>query len=242
MTHLLNHQDVVGNSRPLVSGDLMGVVVNNNDPRQWGRIQVQIPGILSATAVVVGAGTTSAKGYKQPNIQSGQPAGTGLPWLYPLMPPGTTRVDIPEVGQVVAIRMRNNNPAQGLYLGNYLTGANIPTELLENYPNSVGWKNSKGDWMRVDKKAGTWDFVHHSGFHLTVDDEGNVTATYPGNLTETIDGNVTRTIKGTLSETVDGAVSRTYEGDLTTNVTGTMVNKASVQINNTAPKIMNAGE
>lgn len=236
---MLNYQDLVQQTRPLLAGDILATVVDNNDPRQLGRIRVEIPGVMTNQLTIVSAGARVGK-YSRVQRQAGASNQTGLPWLSPDRPAGAPSLDVPEVGTVVTVRFRNNNPAEGRYVATALTQSSMPAELLQDYPNSYGWKNSRSDWFRINKHSGQWDIHHHSGFHLTIDDAGDVTITYPGNLTETVQGNVSRTVHGTISETCQSKTV-TVQGNLTTDVTGTLTNQAGTEISNTAPIISNQG-
>jgi hypothetical protein len=236
---MLNFQDLVQQTRPLLAGDVLATVVDNADPRQLGRIRVAIPGVMTDQLTVVSAGARVGK-YTRVAKQPAAAGQTGLPWIAPARPAGVASLDVPEVGTVVSVRFRNNNPAEGQYTATATTQQAMPAELLQDYPHSYGWKNNRADWFRINKQTGIWDIHHHSGFHVTVDDAGDVTVTYPGNLTETVQGNVTRTVQGTIVETCQ-TKTVTVQGDLTTSVSGTLSNQAGTEISNTAPVINNQG-
>lgn len=68
--------------------------------------------------------------------------------------------------------------------------------LKQNYPNSYGSINPIGDWYRVDIKSGKIELVHHSGTHLKIDDDGNVTIRAVGSVKWVIDGDFTLNVRG----------------------------------------------
>ena len=109
--------------------------------------------------------------------------------------------------------------------------------LKQNYPNSYGSINPLGDWYRVDLTSGKVELVHHSGTHLKIDNDGNVTLFAVGSVKWVIDGDFTLNVKGNSDFVTLGDHTNLVGGNNTTMVGGD--NKLQVAGNDstTASKI-----
>jgi len=107
--------------------------------------------------------------------------------------------------------------------------------LKQNYPYSYGVINPNGDWFRVDLLSGKIELVHHSGTHLKIDGDGNVTMKVAGSVKWVVDGDFTMNVRGnsdfiTLGNRTDivgGNKSTMVGGNNSLNVAGSDSTTAS---------------
>jgi len=173
-------------------------VVAVNDPLRLGRIQFNIPNLLTAS----------------PSM---------LPWALPHRDgPGLgsgAALDVPEVGSKVSIYFYNDDVYLPVYtvVGNFQ--GTIPPEFLgtadsfanvadpsvpSDYPAITGYKDSTGTYLKVNKKQGFAAFKHGpSGNYFVVDKNGNLA------IQTKKTGNVFLTGPGTLNINMGGPVTIT---------------------------------
>jgi len=160
-----------------------GIVIENNDPRKLRRIKVTIDSMLEGSV-------------------------DQLPWIYPRIPyflgGGANAVlfSIPEIGSEVEVTFPFEDVYFGFYTGHWAT-ASHPTDFDADYPDVYGFIDSAGNFLRINKKTGT--------FELKIN--GTATISVSGDVTLNIDGNVTFTASGDVSATVGGNASVTVTGD-----------------------------
>jgi len=162
-----------------------GKVLDNDDPKKLGRIKVEIKGLLE--------GETSS-----------------LPWIYPVIPyflggsEQSAIFSVPEVGSRVVVIFPYDSIYFGFYVGYWNTAKESNQLFSTNYPNTYGFIDSKGNYFKVDKVAGTIDVYHNSGTHVNIAADGTVNITIVANENANISGNVTVNVSGNVSVTASG--------------------------------------
>lgn len=139
------------------SGIFRGLVMDNNDPDQLGRIKVKIYPMLS-------------------DLET-----TNLPWCVPMYPiwdgsgSGTGFFAIPDIGTNVFVMFEMGDIYQPVYIGeapDRIKG--LPTERTTNYPNRKVLKTSSGIVIYVDDTEVTLNLKHPTGTIITLGTNGEV--------------------------------------------------------------------
>lgn len=163
--------------------DYLAVVVSNNDPQKLGRIKCAIAGILEGDE-------------------------ESLPWAVGMQPSGLggqsglSFFAVPEVGAQVMVRFLYGDVYAPVYVGFLQNRQTHQPDLDGVYPESYGWLDSTGTKLRVDKSEGKVEIVHGpSGSTITLDGNGNLTITNPGNLSWVVGGNGSLAFTGNLRVT-----------------------------------------
>lgn len=175
---------------------LIGIVVDNNDPQKTTqRVRVTIPGLLESE-----------------NIEE-------LPWLLPShksvygVGDNYGVVQVPRIGARVVVKFQGADLSYGVYEHDATTtNLTLPKELLENFPNRIGFSTPSGDLFYNDLTTGEVRWRHASGTSISIDGDGNVALSVAGNLTEYIHGNHARIVNGDSSEVVKGSKVQTVGG------------------------------
>lgn len=168
----------------------LGWVVYNNDPEKLGRLKVRIAP------------------YSELSTED-------LPWVYPKL--GTHGnsaeyggLNVPEVGSQVRVDFPSRDLTAPYYSGAELNSVNRTTFFDEDYPNTYGWKDSVGNFVKINKERGTAHFQHFTSTNLQIAPEGSLKIGLSNGAFFTFDNNNNFEINiGTLdvSGTVDGSLS-----------------------------------
>lgn len=152
-------------TKEVASMSFLGVVEDNNDPEKLCRVRVRISPYDDFTT-------------------------EDLPWASPIL--GTHGnssfsggFNIPEIGSQVRVYFPSKDLTAPYYTGAELNANNRVTLFDENYPNVYGYKDSRGNFYKVDKEAGTAHFQHESTSNVQVTPDGSVNVTLRGGPTAT---------------------------------------------------------
>ena len=147
-------------TKEIASMSFLGVVEDNNDPDKLCRIKVRISPYDDFTT-------------------------EDLPWASPIL--GTHGnsssnggFNIPEIGSQVRIYFPSKDLTAPYYTGAELNESNRITLFDENYPNVYGYKDSRGNFYKVDKEAGTAHFQHESTSNMQVTPDGSINVSLRG--------------------------------------------------------------
>lgn len=210
----LQDQDPEADS--LVGKDLLGVVVDNNDPLRLERVRCTINGLFSGTPDQLPWIAPKRLGL-YPNSKTGSWGTFALP---------------PAVGTELLITFQGGNPLYPNYEAYPVQQGERPSLGTTNYLFRYGHVDPDGTTFFVDTKPGAnpkMDFVHTTGLRITISDTGKLTILAPtgvdvavtGNANVTATGNATLHADGTA--TVSGAnVNISSTGNV--NITGAHVN------------------
>ena len=132
----------------------IGNVVDNNDPKKLGRIKVQI----------------SVYADLKPEA---------IPWASPLLAShGNSQeyggINIPEIGSQVRITFPSKDLTAPYYSGAELNETTRTTFFDDDYPHTYGYKDSVGNFVRVNKEKGTAQVQHSSTTNMQVAPDGSV--------------------------------------------------------------------
>ena len=190
--------------------EYIGDVEDNNDPKKLGRLRVRI-------AI-----------YE--DIKTEQ-----LPWCFPSLSTflGNSRDSIdfgvPEIGSQVKVYFPTQDIYHPFYKGADLTEDNKCSFFDEDYPNSYGWKDSVGNFFRVNKTQKTMQVQHSSSSNMLIEEDGKITVTQSNGSYFVMDkdGNVTTHCKNLINEVEEKITMTCTELDIT----------ASAVINMSAPEV-----
>lgn len=138
-----------------------GKVVNNQDPLQIGRVQVNIPGLIEGTL--------------------GSDGTWNLPWTYqksPAMLGGngfSSSFAVPENGSEVFVEFPYGDVYSGFYSYYLQSSATHQGTFNEDYPNSYGFVDSTGNSLKINKAKQFLQFIHSSGAQFGMDLNGVIT-------------------------------------------------------------------
>jgi hypothetical protein len=160
----------------LGKGIKVGTVVDNKDPKQWGRVRVRVAQVFEGIA------------------------NEHLPWALPSLahPGGASaahgRFEVPEIGAKVLVEFQNESVLHPMYKGYFIDDGTILQEAKPNYPDRSVTLWPSGSMIIIDKK--TQDvFVRNEGdlhFYVT----GDAYIKVDGNLTQHVGGNRYTSVAG----------------------------------------------
>ena len=132
----------------------IGNVVDNNDPKKLGRVRVQIPL------------------YAELKVES-------IPWAAPLLAShGNSQeyggLNVPELGSQVRVTFPSRDYTAPYYSGAELNETTRTTFFDEDYPHTYGFKDSVGDFVKVNKERGTAHIQHSSTTNMQVAPDGSI--------------------------------------------------------------------
>jgi phage baseplate assembly protein gpV len=132
----------------------IGFVEDNNDPEKLGRIRVRV------------------SPYSELDTQD-------IPWASPTL--GTHGnsaeyggLNIPELGSQVRVFFPSKDITAPYYGGAELNEVNRTTFFDEDYPYTYGYKDSVGNFVRINKERGTAQFQHYTSTNLQVAPDGSL--------------------------------------------------------------------
>ena len=131
----------------------LGTVEDNNDPKKLGRVKIH------------------AAPYE--NLTTEQ-----LPWCSPKLgscgnSSTNCGLNVPEIGSQVRIFFPSQDTTAPYYEGAELNETNRSTFFDDDYPNTYGYRDSKGNFMRVNKAKETIELQHSSTSNLKVSADGS---------------------------------------------------------------------
>ena len=165
--NLYNPFSTIKNENPL-DRPYKGIVVQNTDEKQAGRIKVNIPELYGEY------------------IDNGEDSNSSgiLPWIYPRFY-GSSGFEVPDVGDVVEVEFPYKNIYLGYYTNKPLMGSEKLNEVFktENYPNIYGHLDRNNTGWYIDKVTDTIIFVQGTTESKIVwDSTGTLTFYTPQNL------------------------------------------------------------
>lgn len=132
----------------------IGTVEDNNDPQKLGRVRVNIPP------------------YEDFLTED-------LPWVAPMLSSSgnsssNCALNVPEVGSQVRVSFPYKDLNAPYYTGAELNERNRTTFFDDDYPNSYGYRDPKGNFVRVNKAKETIELQHSSTTNAKVAGDGSI--------------------------------------------------------------------
>ena len=187
------------------SGRILGKVVDNNDPKKWNRVRVEVPKLYGDTPV------------------------EELPWCTPrdISHAGNTSTcgsfGVPVLGSFVYVTLKDNDPNFPEWEGGPTATRTKKGEIQDtNYPFRYGHLDERGNYIYVDRQTDDIEILHKSGTKIHIAPNGAVTVEIVNNETIHVAGNVNLDIDGDLTANVDGNVNATVGGDVSAEVEGNL--------------------
>lgn len=132
----------------------LGMVEDNNDPEKLGRLRVRISPYMDF-------------------------ATEDLPWACPTL--GTHGnssnaggLNVPEKGSQVRVYFPSHDLTAPYYMGAELNELNRTTFFDDDYPSTYGYKDSTGNFIKVNKARDTVQIQHSSSSNLKVAPDGSM--------------------------------------------------------------------
>lgn len=155
-----------------------GKVVYNNDPLKLQRIKVIIPEFLE--------GINIDKNKKRAD----QEILDCLPWITPFehYTAFGRAIVVPEINDYVKVTFPYNDAHLGFYDNSYFIHENNALAKTHapvfnvDYPKTVGYEDSTGTYLAINKEQKYMDFKHNSGFRIQINQNGKCEITVPDNL------------------------------------------------------------
>ena len=148
-------------------------VISNNDPKQLGRVKVEIKFLLEGSEA-------------------------NLPWTYPVNPyflggsNNSAIFSVPEVGSELSVIFPFNEIYLPFYNGYWHTSQNMAMEIFaDDYPNTYGWHDSSGNKFRVNKVQKTIEVLHSTGAKFKILTDGSIEEESPVKITNKVGANTT---------------------------------------------------
>jgi len=159
-----------------------GIVVFNQDPKKLGRIKCEVFGL-----------------FEGPHED--------LPWCFPhnsyglggggSSEPYNSWFSVPEVGTELEIRFPYKDIYHPMYYGFWQSESTHQVGFDSDYPESYGFRDSTGNYFKVNKETGYVKVKHGpSGSYFDIDSEGNLTIFTKGNVRWHIGGNLVISSEG----------------------------------------------
>lgn len=235
---------------------VIGIIVDNKDTENRGRLKVRIPELISDDVL-----------------------DSDLPWaeietdFFGANVKTIGSSSVPKIGTYVYIEFLYHNPSFPLVTGvvrgkkdssllhinesltdtisetrttNLLGPELAPLNSSTIYPNNNVIETdtavieiddtSSNQRISIQHKNGSYVEIRPDGT-IQVKSKGNCIQTIDGNFTQYVSGNIIQTIKGNVTESVTGDVTQTVSGNVLKNITGTLTVNSSGNMKFTAPRI-----
>jgi hypothetical protein len=148
-----------------LSAPKKGIVLENADPLQLGRVQCSVEGLFPVDATLA-----------------------QLPWIAPksrALFGGSSEFGefhVPEIGSELNIEFPTEDIYFPVYTSYYHSSVTHPGEMDADYPDTYGWRDSTGTRLKINKALQILEFIHTLGWDFVSDEEGNVVLHLPGTL------------------------------------------------------------
>lgn len=189
----------------------LGFVEDNEDPEKLGRVRVNI-------SIFEGCETEE------------------LPWACPILAThgnisSAGGLNVPELGSQVRVFFPNGDITAPYYTGAELNISNKTTFFDDDYPETYGYKDSVGNFIKVNKAQGTIHLQHRSSSNVKVAPDGSMQVSLSNGAYFTFSNqhSFELSIDGVnILGTNDGSLDIKTNSEVNINTTGINVNASSV--------------
>ena len=145
---------IIAKEKEAATMSYLGTVEDNEDPTKMGRLKVNIPLYENMTT-------------------------EELPWVLPTCSSSgnsseNCALNVPEVGSQVRVYFPNQDLTAPHYTGAELNETNRTTFFDEDYPHTYGYRDSQGDFIKVNKEKNTIHLQHSSTTNAKVSPDGSI--------------------------------------------------------------------
>ena len=164
---------IIESGKPTEDESYVGIVADNEDPKKLGRCRV------------------FCSLYEDIDLEA-------LPWCFPTLEtflgnsPNSIAFSVPEIGSQVRVTFPTHDKYAPYYSGCELNERNKCTFFDDDYPNCYGFKDSVGNFTKINKRTGINVYQHKSTTNVEIMNDGTATFTTPNGQYMQIDpkGNV----------------------------------------------------
>ena len=167
-----------------------GLVVNNNDPLKYQRLQIRINDLMD-------------------NIEDAD-----LPWcakeahVLQSNTSGTGSISIPKIGSKVSVEFMDDSLYHGKWTGAVNTQEVQNSELVnDNYPNVIASIDDSGNKTRINTATNEVTWTHVSGGQVDINGSGIWTITTAGNIIININGTCNFIVSGNTTISSQGILN-----------------------------------
>jgi hypothetical protein len=151
---------IIEPNKPTEEETYVGIVADNEDPKKLGRCRV------------------FCSLYEDIDLEA-------LPWCFPTLEtflgnsPDAIAFSVPEVGSEVRVSFPTHDKYAPYYSGCELNERNKCTFFDDDYPNCYGFKDSVGNFTKINKRTGINVYQHTSTTNVEIMNDGTTTFTTP---------------------------------------------------------------
>lgn len=197
---------LIGTKKDPAQMSFLGMVEDNKDPDKLGRVRVRISPYQDFLT-------------------------DELPWACPMLGShGNSAsyggLNVPEIGSQVRVTFPSEDLTAPYYSGAEVNEMNRQTLFDEDYPDTYGYKDSNGNFIKINKAKGTIHLQHQSTTNIQITPDGSIFVNLKNG------GSLVMTSKNSFNLSISGVdITGTPDGTLN------IENRAALAVKATTVKI-----